>query len=132
MPQNIPVILMIYSDFGILALRLALGVILLAHGIPKAKDIRGAAEWFASVGFRPGRLWATVAAVTECAGGVLLLAGAFVQYAAFVVAGQFAVILFWRLRRRDTLASAELELLVFAAALALTTLGGGTFQLIGI
>ncbi len=130
MLENFPIILAMYGDYGILALRVALGLVLVAHGMPKLRDLRNTGEWMASVGFRPGRMWAGVAAAVENVGGLLLLLGVFVQAAALFIAGEFAVILLWRLRRRDPWSAAELELMLFAASLALVTLGGGAWSVL--
>ncbi len=61
-----------------LVLRCGLGGMILAHGLNKffgGGRIPGTAKWFESIGMRPGILNALAAAVTECAAGVLLLAG---------------------------------------------------------
>jgi putative oxidoreductase len=130
MIQNLPAILAIYSDFGIALLRVALGIILLAHGWPKIKDLKTTAVSFEGMGFRPGGLWGTIAAVVEFFGGVLLITGLFTRFTAFVVFGQFIVILIWRLRRRDPLVGGfELDLLMLVAALTILTLGPGAYAL---
>ncbi|MEK9180574.1 MAG: DoxX family protein [Patescibacteria group bacterium] len=121
----------LFDDYALLALRLALGLVLLAHGWPKLKNLRGTGEWFSSVGFRPGIFWAAVAAVVEFFGGLALVLGFGVQVAAFFVAGQFAVINFWRifLKRHALVGGFELDLIILGSALALVALGGGAWSL---
>ena len=54
----------VFIDWGFLALRLAVGAILLVHGWPKLKDLKANGVNFEAMGFRPGPLWGTVAAFT--------------------------------------------------------------------
>ncbi len=130
MLENISTLLLIKSDWAIFVLRASLGILLVVHGWSKAKDVRGTAGWFGSVGFRPGMLWAVVGTIVELGGGTLLALGLFVRCVAFVVAGQFAVILLWRLKRRDAFVGAiELDLMIFASALVLLSQGAGELAL---
>lgn len=65
-------------DLGLLLLRGALGVVMLAHGVNHivgGGKIAGTAGWFESLGMRPGRLHAWLASLTEVGAGVLLLLG---------------------------------------------------------
>src|SRR5213596_2441938 len=61
------------ADLGLLALRLALGAVFLAHGAQKGfgafggPGFEGATGFIGSLGFRPARLWAGLAV-----GGVLV------------------------------------------------------------
>ncbi|UTT51136.1 DoxX family protein (plasmid) [Rhodococcus gordoniae] len=61
-----------------LVLRVALGGMLIAHGANKifgGGGLTGTAGWFESLGLRPGRLHAALAACTEIGAGALLLLG---------------------------------------------------------
>ena len=128
--RNISLLLAIESDWGIFALRVAVGVVLFVHGFVKLRDIRGTGEWFGSVGFRPGLFWGTVAAVAETLGGTALLLGVGVRWTALILIGEFLVILGWRFGRRDKLIGGfELDLIILAALMALATLGGGAWAL---
>src|SRR2546427_13049572 len=55
------------ADLGLLALRLALGLVFLGHGTQKAfgafggPGFAGATGFIGSLGFRPARLWAALA-----------------------------------------------------------------------
>jgi putative oxidoreductase len=65
-------------DVGLLILRLGLGLTLAAHGYNKflgGGRIPGTARWFESIGMKPGRFHATVAASTEVSAGLGLAAG---------------------------------------------------------
>jgi putative oxidoreductase len=123
----------VFTDWAVFALRLAVGAVLVAHGIPKMKGFSETAAWMSSVGFRPGTLWAAVSILVEVGCGFLLLAGIFAQWAAFLVVGEFAVIVAWRLLRRDKFIGAtELDLLLLTGALILVTFGPGALSLEGI
>jgi putative oxidoreductase len=65
-------------DVGLLILRLCLGLTLAAHGYNKVFSggrIPGTAAWFDSIGMKPGKLNAWLAAGTEMAAGLGLAAG---------------------------------------------------------
>src|SRR5512143_238144 len=66
---------------GILVVRLVLGLLLAAHGSQKllgwfgGYGLTGTGGFFESLGFRPGRLFAAVAALTEMGSGLLIALG---------------------------------------------------------
>jgi putative oxidoreductase len=65
-------------DVGLLILRVTVGVTLAAHGYAKifrGGRLAGTARWFDSIGMRPGRLHAPLAAFTEIGAGVLFALG---------------------------------------------------------
>src|SRR6202050_4512514 len=65
-------------DVGLLILRLVLGLTLAAHGYNKffgGGRIPGTARWFESIGMKPGKFHATMAATTEMTAGLGLAAG---------------------------------------------------------
>ena len=69
----------------LVAVRLFLGVMIFAHGFRKffgGGKIDGTARWFESIGMRPGRLNAFMAASTEVGVGVLLVLGLLTPLAA--------------------------------------------------
>ncbi|MEK7077245.1 MAG: DoxX family protein [Patescibacteria group bacterium] len=120
----------LFSDWALLIARVALGILLLAHGFPKLKDLKGTGEWMGSVGFKPGILRATVAALVEFLGGLMLIAGLFVQAVALLLAVQFVVILIWKLfARHKFIGDVELDLVILALVLILLTSGAGMFSL---
>lgn len=122
-------ILYLFSDYGLFFLRAALGLILVIHGWPKIKNIRGTAAWMSSAGFWPGMFWAPVVAVFEFFGGLALVSGFFVQFLAAIAAIQFMVIIIWRLIGRQPFASGyEIDILIFVASLTLLTSGGGFYS----
>ena len=72
-------------NLGLLLLRLVVGFVILAHGWNHLKAVRagpGIANWFESLGVRPGRIHAWMVTSTELAGGAALMAGLFSAFAA--------------------------------------------------
>lgn len=79
-----------YRDFGLLFLRIGLGLMMFFHGLPK---LQGGPEMWAKVGgamaligidFLPA-FWGFMAAFTETAGGILLIAGFLFRPAALLL-----------------------------------------------
>lgn len=63
-------------DVAALVLRLALGPMLVLHGLNKVRGgLHGTARWFESLGLRPGWLHARFAAVTEIGAGLVVTLG---------------------------------------------------------
>jgi putative oxidoreductase len=62
-------------DVALLLLRLVVGVTFLLHGIQKLDDLTGIEQFFASLGIPAPELMSPLVAVTETAGGLLLIAG---------------------------------------------------------
>ena len=70
-------------DLALLIIRLALGLTMAAHGLNKLKGgLGGVAGWFDSMGMRPGRMHATIAAGGEITAGLFLAAGLLTSFAA--------------------------------------------------
>ncbi len=89
------------TDVALMILRAALGMMIFVHGYNKAfrgGKLAGTGRWFESMGMRPGKVHATLAAGTEMGVGVLLVLGLLTQLAA---AGLVAlmVVAFWTVHR---------------------------------
>ena len=79
---------------ALLAVRLAVGAVMLAHGINHifgGGKIAGTGRWFASLGMRPGPLHAWLASITEVGSGALLVLGLLTPFAAAGVVGTMLV-----------------------------------------
>jgi putative oxidoreductase len=69
------------DDAGRLVLRLTAGALLAGHGAQKlfgwfgGPGLDGTSTWLESLGFRPARLWAVLAGLSELGGGVLSALG---------------------------------------------------------
>lgn len=83
-------------DWALLLLRVTVGLTLAAHGYNKffgGGRIAGTARWFESIGMRPGRRHAVLAALTEIGAGLALAAGLATTPAAAGFVGLMAVAL---------------------------------------
>lgn len=86
-----------FTDLALLALRVTLGVVFLAHGAQKGfgafggPGFAGATGFVGRLGFRPARLWAWLAVAGELAAGMLFLLGFLTPLAALLVLGTMAV-----------------------------------------
>jgi putative oxidoreductase len=81
-------------DLALLALRLGLGGVMLAHGINHIVGggrIAGTGRWFESLGMRPGWLHAWTASLTEVGAGFLLVLGLVTSVACAGVVGVMLV-----------------------------------------
>ncbi len=77
-------------SLGLLVLRVGVGLTLAAHGYAKyfkGGRIAGTAGWFDSMGMRPGRFHAILAASTEIGAGLLFAAGLVTPLAALAFVG---------------------------------------------
>jgi putative oxidoreductase len=114
-------------------LRIALGAILIPHGLQKlfgafgGMGLAGNAALFDRIGYTPGIFWGTLVGCTELIGGVLLIVGLFTRFAAaavlifMIVAVKFtsAKGFFW------SAGGYEYPLLIGACALFFLIRGGG-------
>ena len=81
---------------GLLILRVAVGVVMIAHGynhIFRGGKIAGTAGWFESLGMKPGILHAWLASLTELGAGAMLIFGFLTPLAAGGVVGVMLVAL---------------------------------------
>jgi putative oxidoreductase len=70
------------SDVVLLALRLWLGAVMVAHGVNHGRNLDGTASWFAAKGFRHRRVNATASEFGEVAIGIGLILGILTSIAA--------------------------------------------------
>ncbi len=118
-------------------LRIALGVIFLAHGSQKlfgwfgGHGLAGTAAFFAAkLGLAPGWLWAVLAGGGEFLGGLLVILGLFTRFGALCITVVMLVAIFkvhWGIFFMP--AGMEYPAALLAAALALLLAGGGKFSL---
>lgn len=78
-------------DAALLFVRVAIGLTVAAHGIPKLQNLAGTAGWFDSIGMRPGAVHARAAGGGEVLAGVFLAAGLLTPFAAFGVVALMVV-----------------------------------------
>jgi putative oxidoreductase len=122
-------------DVGLLILRLVLGLTMAAHGLNKffgGGRIPGTAGWFESIGMKPGKFHATVAAITETSAGLGLAAGLLtpIPAAGFV---SLMLVAAWTVHRHNGFFIVkegwEYNLVLAAGAVAIATLGAGRLSL---
>lgn len=122
-------------DFGLLFLRVVLGLTMAAHGYNKffgGGRIPGTAGWFESIGMKPGLFHARVAATTEMSAGLGLAVGLLTPVPA---AGFVALMLVaaWTVHRHNGFFIVkegwEYNLILAAAAVAIATIGAGRYSL---
>ena len=117
---------------GLLALRIALGVIFLYHGYPKLAHLRGGAQmqsFFVEHGL-PG-YFLYIAGVIETFGGGLLLLGLFTRPAAILLGLEMCVAI-WKVHSAHGYLAVhdyEFPLTLAMACFALATVGAGLISL---
>ncbi|GAA5647602.1 putative oxidoreductase MhqP [Vibrio proteolyticus] len=88
------------AGYSPLALRVPIGIILMAHGSQKlfgwfgGYGLEGTGQWMASIGLEPGVLMAFMAGSAEFFGGLFLLLGLLTRPAAVVTAFTLIVAIF--------------------------------------
>lgn len=85
------------AAIGLAVLRLAVGIVLIVHGLPKVIPIWGggptlSGEMFESVGLVPGLPLAVGSGVVETLGGLLIVAGAFTLWIGLLLILDTAVV----------------------------------------
>lgn len=119
-----------FQPFGLLALRIALGVIFIAHGYPKL--IRSNVEMqhmFVQYGLPAQFVY--VAGVIEAFGGGLLVLGLFTRPAALLLAIEMSVAI-WKVHSGSGILAVrvyEFPFALAAACVALATVGGGALSI---
>ena len=122
---------------AMLILRVALGGVMLAHGIKHARGRVKTSNWFGSIGFRQPQLQWFFSTATEIGVGVLLIAGALTSLAAAGLIGVMTVAFwtvhrfagFWVTARPDE--GWEYVFILTVAAFALVILGPGEISVDG-
>jgi len=125
-------------NLGLLVLRVAVGVTMIAHGynhIYRGGKIAGTGRWFESLGMKPGWLHAWLASLTELLAGAGLVVGLLTPWAAGALIGTMVVAWITNHRlagffvfRRPTEGWEYLMNLV-AALIAIACLGPGEWSL---
>ncbi|OLC56214.1 MAG: hypothetical protein AUH85_07215 [Chloroflexi bacterium 13_1_40CM_4_68_4] len=128
-------------DLAMLVLRIAVGVVILPHGllkfglVGKGGSISGVAGWFQGLGFRPGIFWAYVSALGETLGGVLTILGLGGPIGPGIVAADLVVVTIVAHYPKGFWANEggwEFPVPLAAGAFAVTLLGNGRWSVDGL
>jgi putative oxidoreductase len=126
------------EDFGLLIVRLVVGLVFAAHGAQKlfgwfgGYGPKGTGGWFESIGIKPGVAAAIAVGIIEFFGGILFAAGLFTAVAAILMAIVMvgAVVKvhfqhgFW-----NTSNGYEFNLVLIAVLVAIALTGAGAYSL---
>lgn len=128
--QDLLIIFSIYSPTALLVLRVGFGLVFVVHGWSKMRDLKKTQDNFDAMGFRPGVLWGTSAALLESFGGLLVILGIFTQPLAVLFAIEMLVATIWKIKQGQGFINGyEFDLMLFVTALVIVTLGGGLYTL---
>ena len=121
-------------EYGVILLRVVLGLALAAHGSQKlfgsfgGSGPAGTRKFFAALGFRTPRAMAFVAGLSELGGGLLFAFGLLTPFAALaitVVMLNAIGTVHWKKGFFNSAGGFEYNLLIIAAAVAVTAIGPG-------
>ncbi|WP_318503343.1 DoxX family protein [Bacillus sp. T3] len=125
-------------DFGLLLIRLVIGVLFIGHGAQKlfgwfgGYGLKGTGGWFESIGMKPGVTVALFAGLSELIGGLLLALGLLTPLAGLIIAGTM-VIAIVKVHGSNGLWSTsngyEYNLTLLAVAIGLALIGPGQYAL---
>ena len=118
------------QPLGLLALRLALGIIFFFHGYPKLAHQGGGLQGFFVQHGLPG-YFVFISGTLEVFGGLLLALGLFTRGAALLLAVEMAVAI-WRVHSGGgylDVHNYEFPMALMTACFALATVGAGTISL---
>jgi putative oxidoreductase len=120
----------VLQPFGLLALRIALGIIFFAHGYPKVAHLGGGMQEFFMQHGLPG-YFVYISGTLEVFGGMLLVLGLFARPVALLLAIEMSVAI-WKVHSSKGYLAVheyELPLALAVACFALATVGAGAFSL---
>ena len=122
-------------SLGIAIIRVVVGVALAAHGYGKffrGGRIPGTGRWFDSMGMKPGKVHAYLAASTEVGAGLLFAAGLLTPLAAAGIVG-LMVVAAWTVHRHNGFFIVgegwEYTFILATVAVGIATTGPGEFSL---
>lgn len=121
-----------YAEYNPLLLRLALGIVMVAHGADKVGGVGGFAGFLDSMGVPVAIAFAWIVTIVELVGGLLILAGIFTRYVALLFAVNMAVATVLVHLPNGFFAGdggIELTLVLVLVSIALALVGPGPFSL---
>ncbi|TYS90628.1 DoxX family protein [Rossellomorea aquimaris] len=126
------------AAFGLLVIRLVVGLTFAAHGAQKlfgwfgGHGLQGTGGFFESIGIQPGKTMALLAGLSEVAGGLLFAAGFLTPLAALLIIGTMIVAIvkvhgpngYW-----VTQNGTEYNVMLIVVALGVALVGAGSFSI---
>ncbi|MFD6097559.1 DoxX family protein [Nocardiopsis flavescens] len=112
------------GDVAALIARVAVGVVFVAHGLPKATDLEGTTQGFASLGIPFPAFSALLGAVIEVGGGLALIVGLALPLAGLALAFMMANAYYFAHLGDPLVGGYEFLLVLGATSLALGFTGG--------
>lgn len=116
-----------YYEWSMLVLRVALGVIFLAHGIQKISGFDGILKFFSSIGL-PVAVAYMVTAI-ETVGGAFLILGLFTRLSAVGISAVLLGSIFTVMLSKGFVGGYDFNISLLAAAVALILSGSNTLSL---
>ncbi|MEA3218681.1 MAG: putative oxidoreductase [Acidimicrobiia bacterium] len=123
-------------NLGMLILRVIVGLTLSAHGyakLTKGARLEGLAGWFDSMGMRPGKVHAPLAAYTELLSGIGLALGVLTPFPALAMVAVMTVA-GWTVHRKHFYIldeGFEYVMVIATVAVAVATVGPGKWSIDG-
>jgi putative oxidoreductase len=126
------------ADVGILILRIAVGIVMVAHGLPKIfwKRELFNKKWKKEYGFPLGSVLLT--GIVQVVGGLAIIVGVFTQLSALILALNILVATYVSIwKHQEPFLSTpdgkgwDVNFLLAATLIALIFLGSGTWSLVG-
>jgi len=123
-----------YTNFGLLVLRIGIGIMFIFHGLPKIKggpekwELIGSAMLEVGLDFYP-IAWGLLAALTEVGGGILLIAGLLFKPVCFSLILLLAVAANLHFAQNQGLAGASHAIELGIVLFSLLIMGPGKFSI---
>ncbi len=115
------------KKWGLFLLRLSVGLIFIYHGWGKLTNIEATIGFFTSLSFPGAAFWAYLVALIEFLGGLAVVLGIWVRFAAKLLAIIMIVALL-TVHMKMGFAQSELVIALLGSTLAISMLGGGDWQ----
>ncbi len=114
-----------------IVLRLALGFLMVPHGWPKVKDLRGTAGFVRGTGWTWATAFVPPIALLELVGGLAIVLGFLTRIVALLFAVEMVATTVFAKRKlgKELTGGYEMDLLYLGIALALAFLGAGAWSL---
>lgn len=119
------------ADYGLLVLRVGVGLLFLYHGAPKLKNPKGTMQWLKETGMSGAAVITVLVTLLEFFGGLALVLGFLTNIvAALFVVEMIGTTIFSKTKLgKQFMLGYELDILYLIGALALVFLGAGAFSL---